>query len=226
MLGARCLKQRLVCTATTGDDTDHTTDAGLDDLLGTRGELDASLALIGVVANNGNVVARGSAESTTVADLLLDVGDNGTFRAGSEGEDVADGQRGVLSGVDELASVHALVGDEGLGVELEAVGVTEDDLGEGSTTSGVVDDLLHDTTGVSMSLGKVESTELSGGLVESFEKRNLVSESVRELENRRGEGDAYWCWPVKRLLSAGFFPFNTMCDRDGRTVKIEPRPFL
>jgi len=171
VLSARSLKQRLVCSAATSDNTDHTTDAGLDDLLGTGGELDTGLALVGVVANDGDVVTRGTAESTTVAHLLLDVGDNGTLGAGSEREDVADGEGGVLAGVDELAGVHALVGDEGLGVELEAVGVTEDDLGQGSTTTGVVDDLLHDTANIAVSLSEVESAELGGGLVESFEER-------------------------------------------------------
>ena len=171
MLSARSLKQRLVCSTTTSDDTDHTTDAGLDDLLGARGELDTGLALVGVVANDGNVVTGGTAKSTAVAHLLLDVGDNGTLGAGSEREDVANGEGSVLAGVDELAGVHALVGDEGLGVELEAVGVTEDDLGQGGTTAGVVDDLLHDTANIAVSLGEVEGTELGGGLVESFEKR-------------------------------------------------------
>jgi hypothetical protein len=171
VLGARGLQERFVCTATTGDNSNHTTHAGLDNLLGTRGELDTGLALVRVVANDSDVVARGATKSTTVTDLLLDVGDNGTLGAGSEREDVSNGQRGVLSSVDELASVHALVGDEGLGVKLEAVGVTEDDLGQGGTATGVVDDVLYDTTNISVSLGKVESAELGRGLVESFEER-------------------------------------------------------
>ena len=75
----------------------------MDDLLGTRGELDAGLALIGVVADNGDVVAGGAAQSTTVTDLLLDVGDNGTLGHGAQGQDVADRQGSVLAGVDELA---------------------------------------------------------------------------------------------------------------------------
>lgn len=168
MLGARSLKERLVGTSTTGDDTNHTTGGALDDLLGARWELDTGLALVGVVANDGDVVARSSSERTTVTLLLLDVGDDGTLRAGAEGKDVADVEGGVLAGVDELAGVHALVGNEGLGVELEAVGVAENDLGERSTTAGVVDDLLYDTADVAMLLGEVEVTELRGGLVESL----------------------------------------------------------
>jgi hypothetical protein len=91
------------------------------------------------VADDGNVVARGATERTTVSGLVLDVGEDGTLRNGVEGQDVADGERGVLSGVDELcavslpvsrsasfcvtnlARVHALVRDERLGVVLEPV---------------------------------------------------------------------------------------------------------
>jgi hypothetical protein len=57
------------------------------------------------VADDGNVVARGTAERTTVTRLVLDVGEDGTFGDGVEGQDVADGESGVLSGVDELVVV-------------------------------------------------------------------------------------------------------------------------
>jgi hypothetical protein len=163
----RRTQEGLVCPATTSNDTDHAAGVAGDDLLGARGELDAGLALIRVVADDGDVVARGAAESTTVADLLLDVGNDGTLRDRGEGEDVADGQGGVLAGVDELARVHALVGDEGLGDLLEAVGRLEDDAGERGTTAGVVDDLLHDTPDVAMALGVVEAAELGGGLAQA-----------------------------------------------------------
>lgn len=118
------------------------------------------------MADNGDVVTGSTADSTTVTNLLLDVGDDGTLRDGAEGEDVADGESSVLAGVDELASVHALVGDEGLALLLELVGGVEDNAGERSTTTGVVDDLLHNTTDVAVALGIVERSELSRGLVQ------------------------------------------------------------
>lgn len=139
----------------------------MDDLLGTRGELDAGLALIGVVADNGNVVAGGPREPTPVTNLLLDVRDDGTLGHAAERKDVSDGKSGVLSGVDELTSVHSLVGNEGLGVELELVGITENNLGERRTTTGVVDDLLYEAPDVAMSLGEVERSELGGTLSET-----------------------------------------------------------
>lgn len=102
MLGTRGLEEGLVGTSTTGDDTNHTTAGGRKDLLGTGGELDTGLALIGVVADDGNVVTGSTAERTTVTGLVLDVGEDGTLGDGVEGKDVADGEGGVLSGVDEL----------------------------------------------------------------------------------------------------------------------------
>jgi hypothetical protein len=61
------------------------------------------------VADDGNVVTRGTAERTTVTRLVLDVGENGTFGNRVEGQDVADGESGVLSGVDELLKMSALL---------------------------------------------------------------------------------------------------------------------
>lgn len=167
MLSTRSLHERLVGSATTSNDSNHSSGAALDDLLRTGWELDSGLALIGVVADDGHVVSGGTSESTTVANLLLNVRDDGTFGDGSERENVSDGKSGVLAGVDELSGVHALVGDEGLGVELESVGVAENDLGQRRTTSRVVDDLLHNTTDVTMTLSVVESSELRRGFSES-----------------------------------------------------------
>jgi len=167
VLGTRSLQERLVSSATASDDTDHSSGTGVDNLLGTRGKLDAGLALIRVVADNGDVVAGGTAQGATVTNLLRHVRDDGTFGHGAEGEDVADGESGLLADVDELASVHALVGDESLGDLLELVGVTEDNLGERSTTTGIVDDLADDAPQVTMSLSVVEVAELGRSLVQA-----------------------------------------------------------
>lgn len=142
------------------------------------------------MANNGNVVTGGTAERTAVTDLLLDVGDDGTLRNGSEGEDVADGQSSVLAGVDELAGVHALVGNEGLGVLLVPVGVAELDASQRGTTAGIVNDLLHDTADVSMTLGIVEGTEVGGantGACDGLEDATLALTLVSNLEKRRDD---------------------------------------
>jgi hypothetical protein len=107
MLSTGSLEERLVCTSTSSNDTDHTAGGVGEDLLGTGGELDTGLALVGVVADDGYVVAGSTAERTAVTGLLLNVGEDGTFGNGGEGQDVADGESGVLSGVDELQTVSA-----------------------------------------------------------------------------------------------------------------------
>ena len=158
------LKQRLVNTTTTSNNTNDTTGVGGDDLLGTGRKLQTGLALIGVVSNDDNVVTRGSTKSTSVTRLLLNVGEDGTLRNGAEGKNVTDVQRSLLTGVDELTSVKTLVGNEGLLTLLVLVRVTEDDLGEGSTTTGVVDDLLDDTTDVTVTLSVIEVSKLGSSL--------------------------------------------------------------
>ena len=70
----------------------------------------------------------------------------------TEGEDISDSQIGLFASVDELAGVHAFIGDEGFCAEFVAVGITEDDFGERSTTAGVVDDFLYDSADITMSL--------------------------------------------------------------------------
>lgn len=164
MLGARRLEEGLVGTGTTGNNTDHTTGGRVDDLLGTRGKLDTGLAGVLVVTDDSNVVTGRPAERTTVTSLLLNVGNDGTLGHRGEGKDVADVQRGLFAGVDELAGVHALVGNESLGAELVAVRVAEDNLGQGSTTTRVVDDIPNDTASVSVALSIIEGTELGGVL--------------------------------------------------------------
>jgi hypothetical protein len=80
-------------------------------------------------------------------------------------------------------------------VLLELVGVLEDDLGERSTTAGVVDDVLHDAANVSLALGIVEGAELGRGLVEAGVGREdgaTALSLVADLEKRD------LCQPVLR----------------------------
>lgn len=58
------------------------------------------------------------------------------------------GRSTFLANVNELASVHALSGNEGLLVGLVFVRVAEDDAGKGRTTARVVNDLLDEAAQV------------------------------------------------------------------------------
>ncbi len=160
-------QQGLVGTSTTSNDADHATGVAVDNLLGARGKLDPSLALVGVVANNGNVVARRAAKAPSVANLLLHVRHDGTLGNGAQRQDISYSKGCVLAGVDELARVHALVRNEGLGVELEPVRIPEDDAGKRCTPARVMNNLLYDAPDVTRSLGVVERAELGGGLAKA-----------------------------------------------------------
>jgi len=167
VLGSRCLQQRLVCSSSTSNDTNHASRTALHDLLGSTGKLNSRLALIRIVSNDSNVVARRSSQSASIANLLFDIGHDSSFRDGSEGKDVANSQGRVLASVDKLASVHALIGDEGLGDIFEFVRVLEGDFGKRCASTRVVNYVLHNASDVSMAFSIIESTELSRSFVET-----------------------------------------------------------
>lgn len=158
------LEKGLVGTSATGDDTDLGTDVGLDGLLTAGGETKTGGALVIVVGDDDGEAAGATGEGTTVTNIGLDVADDGTLGDGGEGKDVAALKGGLLAAVDELAGVHALGGDEELGVALVTVGVQELNLGDGSTTTGVMDDVLDDAADVAVLLGVVNGTKLHGAL--------------------------------------------------------------
>jgi len=159
VVGTASLKQWLVNPSTTSDDADGRARTAADGLLGTAGEPYPSLVLVRRVANDGSVIAGGTCERATVADLLLDVTDNGTFGALRYRENVADGEGGLFAAVDEGTRVHALGSDEGLFAKFVAVGITEDDTGEGSTTAWVMDDLFHNSPDIAFAFGEVEGAQ-------------------------------------------------------------------
>jgi len=160
------LQERLVDPSSTGDDTNGSASAAADGLLRSRRETDPGLVVIRGVADDSGVVAGSAREGTAVTDFLLDVTDDGTFGEGGDGEDVADRESGLLAAVDECTGVQAFGGDEGLLAELVTVWVAEDDASKGSTTAGVVDDVLYNTPNVTIALSKVEWAEPGRVLVQ------------------------------------------------------------
>lgn len=92
VVGTAGLEEGLVNAATAGNETNHGAASGGEDLLGARGELDAGLASVGVVCNDGGVVARRTGDAAAVAGLLLNVADDGTLGEDANGEDVSDGE--------------------------------------------------------------------------------------------------------------------------------------
>ena len=101
--------------------------------------------------------ATGSAsERTPIADLGLDVADDGTLRHLLQRQDITDVQRRLLPAVDELSRVHPLGRDHQLRIALETVRVQELDLGHGSAAAGIVEDFLDDAADVASAFGVVD----------------------------------------------------------------------
>jgi len=164
VVGTSSLKQRLVSTSTSGNNTDLGTDVRLDSLLTSRGKTETGGSLVLIVGDDNSEAAGSTSKSTTVTNLGLNVAHNGTLGHSSQRKNISDGQGGLLSAVDELTGVHTLSGNHKLSVPLVTVGVQELDLGDGSTTTGVMHDVLDNTTDVSTTFGVVDGTKLHSSL--------------------------------------------------------------
>lgn len=111
------------------------------------------------MADNNGVITRAPSKHTAIANVVLDVADNGTFRDRPDGKDVTDDEGGFLPAEDELAGVHSLGGNEELVLLLVTEGVAECDLGERCTATGVVDHVGDDTFEVTVPFTEVEAAE-------------------------------------------------------------------
>jgi len=159
-VGVTSLKQRLVGTSTTSDNTNHGTAGGAESLLGTRGELDASLALLRVVTNDGGIVAASTSKVSTITGLLLNVADDRTFRHLTDGKNVTDGQSSTLAAVDELTSVETLGSDEEAANSAVTIRMTELDASKRSTTPRIVNDLTDNALHITVTFGIINRAEL------------------------------------------------------------------
>lgn len=114
-----------------------------------------------------------------------------TFGEVADGENVSDLERGLVTAVDELASIHALRSDEHLLHRLVLVGVAEHDGGERSATARVVDDALHNTLDVAVAFGIVKRAELGRALaVGDVRVEHAVGTLTLRCGNQEKEGNA------------------------------------
>jgi len=156
------LKDRLINSFSGSNKSNHGSSLTGKGLSGTGRKLDSSLAqIIGVTDDNGGST-RASSELSLITGLVFDVTNGSTFGDLVDGKDVTGGQRSLSTGVDELTSVHSFNGDEMVVLKSVLVRVSEDDLGKGSSTTGIVDDLSDDTLDVTISFSEIENSESSG----------------------------------------------------------------
>ncbi|MDG2870830.1 hypothetical protein P7M48_24410, partial [Vibrio parahaemolyticus] len=115
--------------------------------------------IIRVVTDNNGVVSRRPSEDAAVADMVLDVADDSSFRNGSKRQHIADNEGGLLAAVDELTGVEALGGNEELVLLLVSERVAEGDLGERRAAARVMDDVGDHALEVAVALAEVEAAE-------------------------------------------------------------------
>jgi hypothetical protein len=164
VVGISGLQQRLIGTATTGDDTNLRSDRRGHGFLSTRRQTHTSGSLLFIVRDDNRKGSRAASKGTTVSLLGLNVANNGSLGNNIQGQDIAYSQGSLLSAIDKLTSVHAFCADKEFVISLETVGIQKLNLGNGSTTTRVMKNLLDDSTNVTSLFGIVDRTELDGTL--------------------------------------------------------------
>lgn len=157
--GSTGFEHRLVDTTAACDDADCRTGDVLDRLFGAGRQSNASLALVSVLTDDGSVRSRGTSKRSSIAGLLLDVANDRAFRKVRQRYDIADVQSCLLAAEDERAGREAFGCNESFDSELVAVRVAEDDAGERSATTRVVDDFFDEAANVSSLFCKVKSAQ-------------------------------------------------------------------
>jgi hypothetical protein len=181
VVNSTSLQDRLINSFTGGDETNHGSSNTGEGLSGTGGKLDSGLAQIIGMTDDDSRGTGASSELTLITRLVFNVTDLSTFGNLVDGKDVTSGEGSLGTGVDELTSVHSFNGEEMVVLESVLIGVSEDNLGEGSTTAGIVDDLSDDTLNVTILFSEIENSESGGSdsvMLVSLEDGILLTSST------------------------------------------------
>jgi len=163
VVNSTSLKDGLINSFSGGNETNHSSGFTGKGLSSTGRKLDSGLAQVIGVTNDDSGGTRASGELSLITRLVFDVTDGSTFGDLVNGKDVTGGEGSLVTSVDELTSVHSFNGEEVVVLKSVLIRVSEDDLSEGSSTTGIVDDLSDDTFNVTISFSEIESSESSGG---------------------------------------------------------------
>jgi len=184
VVGVTSLEDGLLNSATSGDEANHGTACRRDGLLLAGGQFEAGAVRLGVVGDDDAVITAGASEGATVTELGLNVADDATLGDVAKGEDIADGELRLGAAVDCLASEHAFSGDEELLDAFVLVDVAELNASEGSTTAGIVLDVLHDASHEAVALVVVENTE--AGRAKALVTVNFVEGTLAVAAGKNG----------------------------------------
>jgi len=157
---APSLQKWFVHPSSSCNDPDRSPGLITNRLLRSARQSDPSLSSVGIMPNNSSTRSRSPGQRPSVSNLLLNVTDDGPFWDSGEREDVPDVESRLLPAVDERTSRKPLSRNEQSCSKFVAVGISENDLGEGGTTARIVDDIFDQPSDVPVLLGVVESPEL------------------------------------------------------------------
>jgi len=156
------LEHGFIDTSTSSDDSDDGTVFGRIKTFVSRGEFYSGAASVEVVGDNGAITSGSLGNLTTISSFLFHRADNGSFRALSQWDNITDAQSGLFTAMNKLTSSDTFWADHGFDAFPVFVWVVELDLGEGSTTAGVMDDILDDTFDEPVAFGVVQRSEFGG----------------------------------------------------------------
>jgi len=157
------LQNGLINSFSGSNETNHSSRFTWEGLSSTRGKSDSSLAEIIGMTNDDSGGTRASSKLALITGMVFNVTNGSTFRDFVDGEDVTSGQRSFGTGIDELTGVHAFYGNEVRVSKSVLIYISEDDFSEGSTTTGIMEDLSDDTLDVTISFRIIKDSESSRG---------------------------------------------------------------
>merc|ERR1719454_2200395 len=155
------LEEWLVGSLTTSDEANHGSATTNDGLSGAGWKSDSGLLSIVGVTDDDARGAGGSGERSSISELGLAVGHNCSFWQVINWDNISNCELSLRSTVDVLAGVHSFDGDEILNSLLVSVCISEDNLCKWRSSAWVVDNVLHNSLHVSLSLNVVKSSESS-----------------------------------------------------------------
>ena len=159
VMHATGLEDGLLGSAASSDDADGGAGIGIDGLSNSRGKSDSGAGSVFRLRDHGGEGAGSAGVLSLIASVLLDVADEGTFGDFLDGENVSDGEGSLGSAVDVLSRVKPFGSNVEFSVGSEGVGISELDLGNGSSTAGIVDDFPDDAADEAVALGVVKAAE-------------------------------------------------------------------
>jgi len=157
--GVGSLEEWLICSLSTSADSNHGSAGALNGLSGSGWESDSGLPAVIGVTNDNSWSAWGSGERSSVSEFTFTVWDDGTLWHLIDWKNISNWEGCFGASIDELTCVHSFDSDEILNSLLVSVCISEGNLCEWCTSTSVMNDVLHNTLHIPLSLNIVQCSE-------------------------------------------------------------------